>query len=114
MTVALAPPPERLDAILSRHAIITSTLSHGADAETFVALSRELSGLDPVVAAIRAYRSAADNLSGLQALMDDPGTDAEMRALAELELVLVVCVGHGMRVAPTSDTTLEARRRAGR
>jgi peptide chain release factor 1 len=85
MSAALAPPPERLDAILSRHDIITSILSQGPDAETFVALSRELSGLDPVVGAIRAYRSAADNLSGLDALLADSSTDAEMRALAELE-----------------------------
>jgi peptide chain release factor 1 len=85
MSVALAPPADRLDAILSRHAIITATLSAGANAETFVALSRELSSLDPVVGAIRAYRSAADNLSGLEALLGDPSTDAEMRALAEIE-----------------------------
>jgi peptide chain release factor 1 len=85
MSVALAPPPERLNAILSRHDIITSILSQGPDAETFVALSRELSSLDPVVEAIRAYQRAADNLSGLDALLADPLTDAEMRALADVE-----------------------------
>jgi peptide chain release factor 1 len=85
MTIATAPPAERLSAILARHANITDTLSRGPDAETFVALSRELSDLDPVVEAIRAYRSAADNLSGLNALLEDPSTDAEMKALAEAE-----------------------------
>ena len=48
-------------------------------------LSRELSDLDPVVEAIRAYRAAADNLAGLDALLDDPATDPDMRALAEAE-----------------------------
>ena len=38
-----------------------------------------------MVEAIRAYRAAADNLSGLDALLDDPRTDGEMRALAEAE-----------------------------
>src|SRR5919205_690248 len=44
-----APPTERLDAILARHANVTATLYGAPDAETFVALSRELSDLDPVV-----------------------------------------------------------------
>jgi peptide chain release factor 1 len=79
------PPTERLDAILARHSIITATLASGADAETYVSLSRELAELDPVVEAIRAYRAAADNLSDLNALIDDPATDAEMWALAEDE-----------------------------
>jgi peptide chain release factor 1 len=83
--MASAPPAERLDAILARHDIITATLASGPDAETFVALSRELAELDAVVAAIRAYRAAADNLSGLNALIEDPSTDAEMHALAENE-----------------------------
>jgi len=83
MTTAL--PSERLDAIIVRHDIINATLASGPDAETFVKLSRELSELDPVVAAIQAYRVAADNLSGLEALIADPSTDNEMRALAEEE-----------------------------
>jgi len=82
----IAPPAERLDAVLARHAIITATLSSGPDAETFVALSRELSQLDPVVEAIAGYRAALDNLEGVEALLDDSGTDREMRALAEEEL----------------------------
>jgi peptide chain release factor 1 len=85
MSIALAVPPERLSAILARHASITDTLSRGPDADTFVSLARELSDLDPVVDAIRAYRAAADDLSGLDALLGDAKTDPEMRALAEAE-----------------------------
>jgi peptide chain release factor 1 len=80
-----SPPTERLDAIVARHAIITNTLASGPDAERVVALSRELAELDPVVAAIAAWRAARDNLAGIEALMRDPATDAEMRALAEEE-----------------------------
>src|SRR3712207_4020781 len=85
MSIAAALPPERLDAILARHANITDTLTRAPEADTFVSLSRELSDLGPVVEAIRAYRAAADNLSGLDALLGDPAIDAEMRALAEEE-----------------------------
>jgi peptide chain release factor 1 len=83
--MSIAPPSERLDAILARHDIINATLASGPDAETFVKLARELSELDAVVEAIRAYRAATDNLAGLNALIEDPVTDAEMRALAEDE-----------------------------
>ena len=50
-----------------------------------VALSRELSELDDVVATIRAWQAAQENLAGVAGLIDDPATDAEMRALAEAE-----------------------------
>jgi peptide chain release factor 1 len=83
--MSIAPPSERLSAILARHDIVMAMLNAGPDPETFVALSRELSDLDPVVEAIRAYRAAEENLSGLVALIEDPSTDAEMRALAEDE-----------------------------
>ncbi len=61
-----APPAERLNAILARHANVTATLNAAPEAETFVALARELSELDPVVEAIRAYRAAAADLAGLE------------------------------------------------
>jgi peptide chain release factor 1 len=83
--MSTAPSAERLDAILARHANVTATLNGAPDAETFVALSRELSDLDPVVEAIRRYHAAAADLAGLDALLDDPSTDADMRALAEEE-----------------------------
>jgi peptide chain release factor 1 len=79
-------PTERLDAILARHDIVTAQLASGeGDPDTVVQLSRELSDLDPVVSAIRLYRAALENLSGVEALIDEPGTDPEMRALAAEE-----------------------------
>jgi peptide chain release factor 1 len=84
--MSIAPPSERLNAILARHEIITATLNAGPDPETFVALSRELAELDDVVAAIRGYHAAEENLKGLEALLDDPKTDSDMRSLAEDEL----------------------------
>jgi peptide chain release factor 1 len=86
-TRAMIPfPTERLDAILARHDIVTAQLASGEiDPELVVQLSRELSDLDPVVAAIRVYRASLENLAGLEALIDEPGTDSEMRALAAEE-----------------------------
>jgi peptide chain release factor 1 len=79
-------PTERLDAILVRHDMVTAQLASGeGDPDTVVQLSRELSDLDPVVAAIRHYRTSLENLAGVEALIDEPGTDAEMRALAAEE-----------------------------
>ncbi|HEY8566056.1 MAG TPA: peptide chain release factor 1 [Beijerinckiaceae bacterium] len=83
--MTVSPPPERLNAILLRHDAVTATLNDGPEPETFVALSRELAELGPVVAAIQAYRAAAADLEGIEALLADPKTDAEMRALAEEE-----------------------------
>jgi peptide chain release factor 1 len=72
---------DRLDAILARHAVLGDLLSSPMNGESFVAASKELSELEPVVAAIQAWRSAQDNLDGLEALLKDSSTDAEMRSL---------------------------------
>jgi peptide chain release factor 1 len=50
-----------------------------------VRLSREFAELGPVVEAIKAYRTVAGEIAGLAAMLDDPSTDAEMRALAASE-----------------------------
>lgn len=84
--MSLKLPEDRLEAVVTRHAIVTATLSAGPDAETYVALSRELAELDPVVAAIGAWRGARTDLAGIEAMLADPATDREMRALAETEL----------------------------
>jgi peptide chain release factor 1 len=78
-------PQEKLDLILRRQDEINGRLAANPDATTFVALSRELAGLEEVTAAIRAYRSQASELEGLAAMLEDPGLDGEMRALAEDE-----------------------------
>ncbi len=77
-----APPGHKLDAILTRHAVATSTLNGAPEPEVFVSLSRELAELEPVVEAIRAYRAAADELLGIEAMIAETGLDSELRALA--------------------------------
>jgi len=79
-------PDEKLDLILRRHAEIGHRLSEGVDSGAFSALSRELAELEPVAAAIRAYRDLQQEGSDLDKLIADPQTDPEMRALAGEEL----------------------------
>jgi peptide chain release factor 1 len=81
----IAIPQHRLDAMLSRHAMIERELGSGLDTEAYVKLSREFSELDPVIATIKAYRAVGAEIADLDALIADPATDAEMRHMAEAE-----------------------------
>jgi peptide chain release factor 1 len=75
-------PEQKLDALLARHQMIESELASQVTPATYVRLSREFAELGPVIDAIKAYREVADEIAGLEALLDDASTDAEMRALA--------------------------------
>ena len=55
------------------------------NSETYVRITRELSELTPVVDAVKAYRSAVDEIGGIDALIADTTTDPEMRSMAESE-----------------------------
>ena len=78
-------PSDKLDLILRRHEEISAKLSGGATGAEFVALSRELSDLDEIVAVIRDWRAAQSELEGVEAMLVDPAIDADMRALADEE-----------------------------
>jgi peptide chain release factor 1 len=96
-------PQDKLDLILRKHEEISAKLSEGASGQEFVALSRELSELDPVVEAIRAFRTASDDLAGVDAMLADPATDADMRAMAEEEQTIarekLSALEHDIRIA---------------
>jgi len=78
-------PQQKLDALLARHALVESELASGLSTDTYVKLSREFSELGPVVATIKAYRDAEQEIADLSALVDDPKSDSEMRKLADAE-----------------------------
>jgi len=78
-------PNQKLDALLTRHAALERDLAAALPAETYVKLSREFAELDPVVDAVKSYRAAQRELADLAALIADPATDPEMRAIAEAE-----------------------------
>jgi len=78
-------PEQKLDALVTRHAVLERDLSSALPAETYVKLSREFAELAPVVEAINFYRAARNELEDLESLIADPATDAEMRSIAEAE-----------------------------
>ena len=79
-------PQDQLDLILRRHAEILARLAGALEPAAFVALSRELAGIENVARAIQDFRGQAEEAAGLEALLADPATGAEMRGLAEEEL----------------------------
>ena len=81
----IALPQQKLDALLARHSLVESELASNLTPDAYVKLSREFAELEPVIAAIKAYRAVADEIADLEALIEDPKTDGEMRKLAEAE-----------------------------
>lgn len=78
-------PEAKLDRVLDRFDMVQAEMASGSVGEAFVKLSREYAELEPVVAAIRAWRRLRQEVQDLAALKDDAAADAEMRALAEAE-----------------------------
>jgi peptide chain release factor 1 len=78
-------PSEKLDLILRRNEEIEARLSAGVAGAEFASLSRELADISVVVEAIREWRTARDELSGVEAMLADRAVEAEMRELAEEE-----------------------------
>jgi len=78
-------PDQKLDALVARHAALERDLAAVVPAETFVRLSREFAELAPVVEAVQSYRAAQRELEGVESLIADPSTDAEMRSVAAAE-----------------------------
>lgn len=75
-------PAARLDALISRHAMIEAELATSLSPEVFVKLSREFAELAPVVEGAKALREAEAELADLEAMIADPKTEPEMARLA--------------------------------
>src|ERR1700675_4066305 len=90
-------PNDNLDLILRRHLELGARLSEGGGGNDYATLSRELAELEPVVAAIGAYRAKDRERADLAALIEDPATDGEVRALAREELATAEAETAAMR-----------------
>ena len=75
-------PQDKLDIILRRRDEIAARLAGGVGGSEIAALSRELSDLDPVVAAIRDLRTAERDLADIEAMLADPTLEEELKDLA--------------------------------
>jgi peptide chain release factor 1 len=77
---------DNLDLILRRHEEIGARLTEGVAGPEYSSLSRELSELEPVVAAIKTFRAKDKERADLETMLKDPALDPEMRAMASSEL----------------------------
>ncbi|GAB1718081.1 MAG: hypothetical protein NTAFB05_31230 [Nitrobacter sp.] len=80
-----ALPEAKLDLMLARHAALESELLSQVSADRYVQMTRELAELNPVVEAVKNWRVVKAEIAGIDAMIADPATDAEMRAMAEAE-----------------------------
>jgi len=78
-------PAAALERMIDRFRAVEAELSSGVAGNSFVKLSREHAELAPIVEAVEAYRETERQLAGAEALIADPASGAEMRALAEEE-----------------------------
>jgi peptide chain release factor 1 len=78
-------PEQKLDALLVRHQAVESELASALSPEIYVKLSREFAELGPVVETVKRYRGIASEIDDLNALIEDPETDPEMRSMADAE-----------------------------
>lgn len=76
---------EKLDQLLNRHSTLEQAMAANPDPEEYVKLASEYSELGNVVSKIKELRELEKSLSGLEELLGDPDTEAEMRELAQIE-----------------------------
>jgi peptide chain release factor 1 len=78
-------PEAKLDVLLAHHASLEAQVLGQLASEKYVAVTRELAELNPLIDAVKAYRATMKELADAEALIADPATDAEMRTMAEAE-----------------------------
>jgi peptide chain release factor 1 len=78
-------PEAKLDILLAHHAALENELLGQVGSDRYVAITRELADLNPLIDAVKAYRGVQAELAGTEALLADPAADAEMRGMAETE-----------------------------
>jgi peptide chain release factor 1 len=78
-------PEAKLDVLLAHHASLEAQILGQLASDKYVQITRELAELNPLIDAVKTYRAAAKELAETEALIADPATDAEMRAMAEAE-----------------------------
>jgi len=78
---------DNLDRVLARHQELSDTMARGDMApDSFRKASKEYADLTPLVERAEAFKAAQAERRDLQALVDDPTSEREMRDLAREEL----------------------------
>src|SRR6185437_12039924 len=79
-------PEAKLDVLLAHHASLEAQILGQLSSDKYVQITREFAELNPLIDAVKAYRSTVKELTDTEALIADPATDADMRGMAEAEL----------------------------
>src|SRR4249919_1995585 len=79
-------PEAKLDILLAHHASLEAQLLGQLNSESYVKITRELAELNPLIDAVKTYRSARAEIADTQAMLADSATDPDMRSKAEAEL----------------------------
>lgn len=81
---------EHLESMTARFDELTHLMSaDGVTGEEYASLSKEYADLTPIVEAINAFRDARQEFIDAAAMIEDPDSDADMRAMAEEECRLL-------------------------
>ncbi|MDB5502588.1 MAG: hypothetical protein JWR89_2490 [Tardiphaga sp.] len=78
-------PEAKLDILLAHHASLESQLQSQMSGENYVKMTREFAELNPLIDAVKTYRTATREIAEIDAMIADASTDAEMREMAEAE-----------------------------
>src|SRR6476646_7271129 len=78
-------PTATLERLLDRFHAVEAELASGTAGSGFVKLSQEHAELATLLASVQASRATEKQLAGTEAMIADPSSDSEMRALAEEE-----------------------------
>ncbi|PWK63280.1 peptide chain release factor 1 [Aminobacter sp. AP02] len=78
-------PHDRMNQVVKRFDMLEAQMAAGPAPDVYVKLASEYSDIQELVAKIRELRGAEQELADLDAMLSDKGTDAEMRALAEMD-----------------------------
>ena len=78
-------PEQKLDALVARYEAVEAELASQVTPEIYVKLSREFAELGPIVKTVIDYRSVEAEIAGINALLKDSSTDAEMCDMASAE-----------------------------
>src|SRR6201996_122757 len=78
-------PEAKLDILLAHHASLENQLLGQLSSENYVKITRELSDLNPLIDAVKAYRASNTEITEIDAPITAASTDPEMRGMAEAE-----------------------------
>src|ERR1043166_4974549 len=107
-------PEAKLDVLLARHASLEAQIVGQLGSEDYVRISRELAELTPLIDAVKAWRAVNAEITGIDAMIADPATDADMRSMAEAERTALQArsleIAHQIRLALLPKDAMEDRK----